>query len=698
MKISRHGRRPAPAAAILTISSLVAGGSQQASGAVAIDSDDIGGVVTSGKGVEAGVWVIAETAELPTRFVRIVVTDDRGRYVLPDLPKASYQVFVRGYGLVDSRRVTVKPGQHLNLRAEVAPDARTAAQVYPAAWWLSMVAVPPEAAAQKDFALTVKECHDCHQLGNKSTREVPAAFMNGSSSSLEAWEKRVNIGPSSPVMSGFFHGLGEQRKAFADWTDRVTNGETPKTAPPRPSGIERNLVVTLWDWGTPKDGRSDMAASDTRNPSVNANGPVYGASEMTDGLTLLDPVANRAQNIKIPSPASALVQGFNAAPTPSPAWGPDVWRRSADPRSIAILGDGKVLVAVRLREYLKPPAYCAQDSGNKFSKYFPLHQGYRQVAIFDPKTQQFSNIDTCFAADHNQVGRDNFVYFGQNGAIGWIDLTAWEKTHDAESSQGWCPAVLDTNGDGRITPGWTEPDAPLDPAKDHRIEFGCYSVTVNPKDGSVWCSGIGRGDRKLVRFEKGANPPISCNAEVFEPPTDQTFGSGGIESTSDGLVWQNWRVSGELSSFDRSKCKTPLTDPQGTGQSCPEGWTFYNNGPDKEPRYANSRFKALESYLTHVDAHNTLGLGEAPMYGSTDTDSFEVLLPGTTRFISLRVPYPLGFFARSANGRIDDPNAGWKGKGLWADYANYVGWHIEGGPGTLPKVVEFQMRPTPLAK
>src|SRR2546430_15413119 len=107
-------------------------------GAVPIDPDDIGGTVTSAKGPEAGVWVIAETTGLPTKFARIVVTDDRGRYVLPDLPRAAYQLFVRGYGLVDSQRVAGKPGQRLDLKAVVAPDARTAAHVYPAAWWLTM--------------------------------------------------------------------------------------------------------------------------------------------------------------------------------------------------------------------------------------------------------------------------------------------------------------------------------------------------------------------------------------------------------------------------------------------------------------------------------------------------------------------------------------------------------------------------------
>ena len=86
------------------------------------------------------------------------------------------------------------------------------------------------------------------------------------------------------------------------------------------------------------------------------------------------------------------------------------------------------------------------------------------------------------------------------------------------------------------------------------------------------------------------------------------------------------------------------------------------------------------------------------MYGSVNTDAIEVLSPRTKQFVTLRVPYPMGFFPRSANGRIDDPRIGWKGKGLCADYASYAGWHIEGGKGTLPKAVKFQMRPNPLAK
>src|SRR5262245_12176058 len=129
-------------AGILTSSFSWVKAQQGGGGAVALDPDDIGGLVTSSKGPEAGVWVIAETTELPAKFVRTVVTDDQGRYVLPDLPRANYEVFVRGYGLVDSPRARATPGQHLDLKAVVAPDGRAAAQVYPANYWLSLLEIP----------------------------------------------------------------------------------------------------------------------------------------------------------------------------------------------------------------------------------------------------------------------------------------------------------------------------------------------------------------------------------------------------------------------------------------------------------------------------------------------------------------------------------------------------------------------------
>src|SRR5437763_17042191 len=108
-------------------------------GAQQLGQKDIGGMVTGAKGPEAGVWVIAETTDLPTKFARIVVTDERGRYLIPDLPAANYSVWVRGYGLVDSPKLRGKPGQKLEHKAVSAPSEAAAAHHYPAIYWYSML-------------------------------------------------------------------------------------------------------------------------------------------------------------------------------------------------------------------------------------------------------------------------------------------------------------------------------------------------------------------------------------------------------------------------------------------------------------------------------------------------------------------------------------------------------------------------------
>src|SRR5688572_31684895 len=163
--------------------SLVTTSARQPASSVTIDKDDVGGVVTGPKGPEAGVWVIAETTELPTKFAKIVVTDDRGRYLLPDLPTAKYSVWVRGYGLVDSPKVDAAPGATLNLTATPAPNPRAAAEYYPAGYWYSLMKVPAESEfpgtgpegnginpvfrTQPDYLRQLKNnnCLGCHQMG-----------------------------------------------------------------------------------------------------------------------------------------------------------------------------------------------------------------------------------------------------------------------------------------------------------------------------------------------------------------------------------------------------------------------------------------------------------------------------------------------------------------------------------------------------
>ena len=189
----------------------------------------------------------------------------------------------------------------------------------------------------------------------------------------------------------------------------------------------------------------------------------------------------------------------------------------------------------------------------------------------------------------------------------------------------------------------------------------------------------------------GANPSETALAEIYNVPKPG-FGIRGGDIDRNGVVWASLS-SGHLASFDRRKCKV-LNGPTATGDHCPEGWTLYQYpGPGFEGLGENS---AESSYYTWVDQHNTFGLGEnVPMSTGNLNDGLIALNDG--KMIVLRVPYPMGFYAKGFDGRIDDPNAGWKGRGLWTTSGDRAPWLKEGGKGTKPIAVHFQLRPDPLA-
>jgi hypothetical protein len=368
-------------------------------------------------------------------------------------------------------------------------------------------------------------------------------------------------------------------------------------------------------------------------------------------------------------------------------------------------GQGRVWLSAIVRENpAQYPAFCTSQE-NKFARNYPVKRQRgagppRQASLYDPKTDEFTSIgEVCANLDHNQLGPDDYWYFGSDQVVFWIDTPNFLKTKNAEASQGWCPAVVDTNGDGKITAGWTEPDQPIDPTKDHRVDIGCYQIAVDPnsKNGIMWCGDNGR----LTRIERGPNPPMSCRAEVFKPPTGvspEIRGAAEATVDSQGVVWINWRGSQHFTSFDYRKCKVTPGPAAATGELCKDAWTVYRKGG---PTYAGTNVEADMTYLPQVDRYDALGLGkDVPMYGTVNYDSIRALLPQTNQFVELRVPYPMGFFSRSSNARIDDPKAGWKGKGIWSSYSTYTPWHVEGvgTQGNGSKAVKFQMRPNPLAK
>jgi hypothetical protein len=735
---------------------------------VSLNATDIGGVVTSSNGPEAGVWVIAETGDFKIKFRKIVVTDDRGRYLIPDLPHANYKLWVRGYGLVDSTPVEATPGKNLSLTAIISPDARAAAQYYPANYWYSLLKIPPKSAFpmkipppppadkaerfadchqflarctqnpgietipglteedlrngqevsnQGEFLYNIKRaCENCHQMGSKDTREIDTRLGTFDSPSL-AYERMVRSGQAGgrtlaaiDARLGHFQGLA----MFADWSNRIAKGEVPP-APPRPQGVERNVVLSIWDFASDKSFVHDVVASDNWNPTVNAYGPIYGADFAQGTLESLDP--KKFTKGSMPAPMTHPEDRSRLRPwswpysdAPSPYWGNEViWNdrvMSSDP-----VMDHKGRVWYRSITRADLPAFCKSGADNPFAKNFPFKGGSAGLVVYDPKTGQQTPIDTC-AAGHAVFGKDNdILYMGMalpSGGVIWINTRVWDETHDSEKSQGWCPGVIDYNGDGKTGP-YTTPDQPPDPKLD-RLLSGAngYGVGVNPVDGSFWAvGGVNGGPKasvpgKIVRYTLGSNPPATCMTEVYEPPFNnpkapgvEGFNTEGVDFDSKGIAWVSLGSSAQLGRFDRNKCKV-LNGPTATGQQCPEGWTLYSvPGPDFKGTHVKSDF----FYLNWVDRENTLGLGkDVPIVCGTDSDSLIAFLPDQKKFVTLRVPYPMGLYTRSMDGRIDDPNAGWKGRGIWVGNNERVVWHIEGGKGTTSQVVHFQIRPDPLAK
>ena len=679
---------------------------------VEVDADDIGGVVTSASGPEAGVWVIAETSDLPTGFRKIVVTDEDGRYLVPDLPAGSYSLWVRGYGLVDSTRVTASPGGTVDLAAIVAPNPRAAAGYYPGNYWFSLFempgadefpgtgaegnGIPDTIATQAQYVGQLKVgCAVCHQMGSKATREPPTS-LGLFGSTLEAWDRRVRSGQMGAGMSAGFRRWGSRRAAFADWTDRIAAGEVPPQ-PPRPSGQERGLVITQWDWAHEHAFIHDLISTDKRNPTLNAYGPVYSADRHNNpDVNRLDPVshtAKRAITIPVADPSTPFSTG-QTQPEPSPYWGDEIiWSNRANVHNPMLDQHGRVWVTATVRPP-ENPDFCKAGSDHPSAALFPIERSNRHAAVFDPASGKVETISTCFMTHHLYFAEDenDTLWFSTADApyVGFLNTRLWDETHDAERAQGWIPFILDNNGNGTLDAfdSVATPDQAVDSARDKRIRGGSYGIISDPVDGAIWTSASGTPGM-IIRVD-----PRTRLSEVYIPPLPGHT-TRGIDIDRNGVVWAALN-SGHLASFDRRKC-TVLNGPAATGRHCEEGWTLHQT-PGPNFKNVSVSGSADFHYYNFVDQFNTFGLGRnVPIATGTFSDSLVALAPDET-FVVLRVPYPMGFYARGLDGRIDDPEAGWKGRGLWATYSSMAPWHYEGGKGATSKAVHFQLRPDPLAR
>ena len=500
---------------------------------------------------------------------------------------------------------------------------------------------------------------------------------------------------------GLDRGLG----MFADWTDRVAAGELPPVAPSRPQALERNLVLTEWDWAVATGYLHDEVSTDRRNPTLNGNGLIYGSMELsTDYLPVLDPVRNTISQVRLNiADADTPPAAAQSELAPSPYFGDQLpWTGRANVHNAMLDEAGRVWFTSTVRP-AQNPDFCGAGSSLASARAFPLMSSGRQLGVYDPRTGQQVAINTCFSTHHLMFAEDanNTLWTSGGGnVVGWLDTRKFLETGDAAASQGWTPVVLDTVGDGQRH-AYTEPNQPADPAKDQRINAPFYSINPAP-DGSIWgscwqCSFPGA----IIRLNPGANPVETTLAEMYQPPWNNPnapnigYGPRGMDIDRDGVAWISM-ASGHLASFDRRKCQGPLNGPNATGQQCPEGWTFYTD-PLPQLEGVTDPGSAEGSYFTWVDQFNTLGLGNNVPVG-TGNESEALLVLNQGQWVVLRVPYPMGFYAKWLDGRIDDPNGGWKGRGLWATVSTRAPFHMETGKGTTSKVIHFQLRPDPLAE
>jgi len=654
-------RRSTIAAAILLAAGAVWGGCGRGPSATAdsvdVDQASIGGVVLNGQKAEAGVWVIAETSGLPTKFTRIVVTDDAGRFVVPDLPAtASYDVWVRGYGLRDSEPVKAERGKHLTLKVANARNPQEAAAIYPANYWLSLYEPPPAEAlpivdaeghlpesahgegpdeesgvasrgypGREHWVGQMKlSCMLCHQLGQDISRlfDRPEHWD-------AVWERAGMVRVADSL------GNKVLKNSLSNWGKRIAGGEVPP-APPRPAGIERNMVVTQWTWARDDSYVHDNVSTDKRNPTLYPYGKVYGLDIGQSFLWELDPVKNTVSSHEIPlrngpgrdPEREGRIQGLTSSHNPM------------------LDEKGNVWVTTRVRNATDTPKWASevvQDIGAgatnpRLALTSRDMRASRHLGYFNTNEKKFVLIDTAYATHHLQFDKEGRLWTsGDNSRLGMFDPAKFDPSRPVETESQAQTAF-----------------SQLDEKTGKSKMGGGYGIVVSPVDGTIW-----RANYPGI-FGQAPLPDLTGNRiDKFDPKT-KTFtqyqlplpgyGARGIDATTDGKMWFA-TGSGHLGRFD------PAT----------EKFTYWETPGPKIKGTGKETGSADFHYYIWVDQFNTLGLGKDMVVTTgTNSDSLLVFNPTTEKFTVIRIPYPRGMFTRGLDGRLDDPNAGWKGRGLWA--------------------------------
>ena len=664
MKKALRARAVVVVAALVLLVGVAAwrSGGQAGLAAQAVPSDSfIAGVVLNkaGHSPEAGVWVIAETESLPTPYRRIVVTNDEGRFLVPDLPKGDYQIWVRGYGLRDSVPVQAAVGAKLSLNVTNARSPQEAAKIYPANYWLSLYEPPSKDELPKEYTSRAHwlgdmktACITCHQIGADISR-----LWTRPDDWDEVWKHLEGMSRAADRL-----GRETLKKSLAQWAARIDAGAVPP-APPRPTGVERNIVLTEWDWGTPEAYIHSTISTDKRNPSqpLYANGKIYGTDFGQDLLWVLDPVKSTVASYPVPT---ANTRRFGNWP---------LYNALGTPHHPVLDEKGGLWidVATRARETKIP--WAAQvlsnpsgvtgvtDAGQLMAIYEADHGSNRGYVYFDTHTKRFSIVDTAVGLMHQEMDAEGRLWGSGGGSwMSMFDTKKFDPRNPQESAIAAEKAFLAAD------------------AKTGKFAGSGYGITISPLDGTVWRAHIAAAGEmnKLTKFD----PKTGVSKDYPLPPPGR--GVRGVDATSDGMIWFGAAGSGHLGRFN------PKT----------ETFTYWEDPGPKIKGMGPETGTAEFSYYLWIDRFDTLGLGKDTIIANgSNSDSALVFNPVTETFTVIRVPYPRGMFTRQWDGRIDDAKAGWKGRGWWMGQdVDPVSLYTERTRRSFMSHV--QLRPDPLAQ
>ena len=446
----------------------------------------------------------------------------------------------------------------------------------------------PAKVRQFDWLNLMKNngCVGCHQLGQAATRTIPKAFGDFKTGE-DAWIRRTQSGQAGELMVNILAGQlgGAPYKYFGDWTDRIAKGELPFAKPNRPSGVERNVVVTTWDWSDEKHYLHDLAVSDKRNPTVNGYGPVFGQPEYsTDRIPILNPVANSVEIFKAPvrdvNMPESLGPGHAAMLKPlqpSAYWGDEqIWDTRINNHNSMIDGKGRMWLAAAVRgvrqsgvlpEGLRPsrgqgvpargkpsPARGArsQDDEIHLRRHLlhdpppELRQGRQRHAVdLERRRHRGGRL-----VQHQAVRRDRRC--GEGAGL--------DAAHPRHQRQRQARRLCRAQPAGRSHQGQA-----------HRPGVLC---------------GDGEPGRRLgvgnLAFEPGLDraasspAPIRSTRRSPKSTISRCRASARAAATSTARAWCGCRSPAATSAASTArKCKGPLNGPNATGNHCPEGWSFY---------------------------------------------------------------------------------------------------------------------------